>query len=291
MATPERQDHDADERPVVTRYTDFRAYITDMIAYLKATQKSFSYRWFARVAGYASPSFLKLVAEGKRNLSEESIERFAKGLGLSRQERDVFEALVHMGQATSDTVKNRHYHRVRKLAAKDPLAQLESDQFQAYSHWYTFVVRELLNTPGFKANLDWISRRLRPRVRTDLIRRAIELLERLKLVVRDEDGRLQAAERILTTGPIVRNLAVRNFHRQMLELAIRSLDGTPRDQRNITGLTVAMTPSRYRRVCDLITTLRREILDLCESPPEEGEPIDIYQVSFALFPVTQEVKR
>ena len=51
-----------------------------MISYLKATKPQFSYRYFSRVAGFSSPNFLKLVAEGQRNLSPKSIAKFAKKL-------------------------------------------------------------------------------------------------------------------------------------------------------------------------------------------------------------------
>jgi len=137
------------ERPVITRYTDYRAYLRAMIAWLKVNKRGFSYRSFAARAGFSSPSFLKLVSDGLRNLSAESVERVATGLGLDRRESEAFEALVELGQAGSDARRNKAYGRLAKLAQRDPVKRLVSNQFEACSTWYTFVLRELATMPGF----------------------------------------------------------------------------------------------------------------------------------------------
>jgi uncharacterized protein (TIGR02147 family) len=118
-------------------------------------------------------------------------------------------------------------------------------------------------------------------------------LLRLGLVVRDPAGRLATAERTLSTGPEVRNLAVRNFHRGMLTLAVRALDRVPRAERNITSLTIPLTRRKYERVIEVIGELRRTLLELAESDEDSGGDGDaaraIYQLTFALVPVTREV--
>lgn len=280
------------ERPVIARYTDFRAYLQDMITYLRATRPQFSYRWFARLAGFSSPSFLKLVADGKRNLSADSVDRFARGLGLDAHERGIFETLVQLGQAQTDAARNRYYARLQRAARRDPVVQLHSDQYDAYSRWWPFVIRELVNLPGFDEDPEWIGQAVRPRIRPLVARRALQLLLRLGLVVRAPSGKLATAERTLSTGPEVRNLAVRNFHRGMLTLAVRALDRVPRAERNITSLTIPLTRRKYERVIEVIGELRRTLLELAESE-DDGSDSDearaIYQLTFALVPVTREV--
>lgn len=301
MADPEGVSDDAEsvdestpERPVVARYTDFRRFIADMVVYLRATKKKWSYRYFARTAGFSSPSFLKLVEQGKRNISASSIDRFAKGLGLEGRERDVFETLVLLGQAENDESRNRYYARLKSVTKGDPTVRLQGDQFEAYSRWYTFVIRELINLPGFDEDPTVLARRMRPRIRPHQAKQALILLERLGLVRRTEDGTLETAEQTISTGPEVRTLAVRNFHRAMLELSIRALDRIPKSDRNITSLTLTLTRQQYDQVCERITRLRREILELSEAAPEDGaEPGErqVYQITFPVVPVTQKARK
>lgn len=278
-------------RPNVAAYRDYRAWLRDMIVYLKATRRGFSYRSFSRTAGFSSPNFLKQVADGKRNLSTASIARFARGLGLDDHEHSVFEALVLLDQAATDDERNHHYRRLRSVVKMDDVARIEADQYELYSRWYTVVVRELVALKGFVDEPGWIARRLLPRIRPHQAQTALELLERLKLIARDGQGRRIVADRQLSTGPRVRSLAIRNFHRLMLELASRALDTVPAQQRDVTSLTLPLTEAKYDRARELIGELRRSILALSDEPGDSNAPEEIYQIELAMFPVSKESER
>ncbi len=78
-------------RPLIFEYSSYRDYLRDLYSYLKASRPYFSYRYFAAKAGFNSPNFLKLVIDGKRNLSSDSVKRFATALKLERDELAFFE--------------------------------------------------------------------------------------------------------------------------------------------------------------------------------------------------------
>lgn len=80
-------------RPI-SEYTDYRQFVKDRFGYLKTVNPSFSYRVFSRSAGFGSPNYLKLIAEGKRNLGPLAAVKFATGLGLDAAETEAFVALV-----------------------------------------------------------------------------------------------------------------------------------------------------------------------------------------------------
>lgn len=274
------------ERPEIRRYSDYRKFVQAMVAWLRATTPQFSYRYFARVAGFGSPSYLKLVMDGKRNLAPASAPRFARGLGLDASETEIFEILVELDQAPTDDARNRLYTRLARLARRDPVARLGIEAYEAYRHWYPFVLRELVALPDFRDDPSWLARRLRTTVSESRITWALGLLQRLGLLVR-RDGRLEQAQRTLSTGPVVRSLGVRNFHRAMLRLAIRALDRTPRGERNITSLTVPLTRAQYDLMCERIAALRREILASTEDDQEA--PREVYHVGFNIVPLTKPV--
>ena len=279
------------ERPAPESFDDYRAYLRAMIVFLKATRPQFSYRYFSRMAGFSSPNFLKLVAEGKRNMSTRSITKFCRGLGLDGPEAEAFETLVLLGQAQTDEERNRHYQRLRRHARRNTTAaRLEEAQYRVYSLWYTLPIRELLLHPDFREDPAWIGRRLHPEVKPADVRQALGLLEEVGLVVRDAQGRLRPSTTRISTGPKVRSLAVRNFHRSMLELASQALESAPQDQRDVTALTLTLSKKQFELVRSRIGLLRRELLDLVdEEHKAEGadlEPREVYQVGFQLFPLT-----
>ncbi len=272
-------------RPRPEDFPDYRAYLRAMTSYLKETRPQFSYRYFSRVAGFSSPNFLKLVAEGQRNLTPASIPKFAKGLGLDDRERESFETLVLLTHAPNDQERNRYYQRLRRHErGKSDTRRVESAQFDVYSQWFVLPIRELLLHPDFQEDPRWIAGQLRPRIKPQEVKLALELLERVGLAARDEDGRLRPADTNISTGPRVRSLAVRNFHRAMMDLAADALETVPIDARDITGLTISVTPAQYQDVRARIERFRREILDLAGAPQPGA---DIYQLSFQLFPLTR----
>lgn len=275
------------DRPQVSRYTDFRAYLRDMIAYLKATRRGFSYRMFALEAGFSSPSFLKLVADGQRNLSPESVDRVVKGLRLERREAELFEALVELGQAETDERRDRAWTRIARLAQRDPVTRLQREQFEVYARWYPFVIRELATLPGFSEDAAALSKRMRFPVKPEDVQRALTQLEGVGLLVRGEDGALRPAEKNLTSGPEVRTLAVRSFHRQMIRNAELALEAIPPDERNVTGVTVPLTRTQYQRVTELAQAFRREVLAIADGD-DAGERREVHHLVMALIPLTKE---
>src|SRR5262245_22843026 len=93
------------------QYFDYRDFLRDRYRVLKARRR-FSYRLFARRAGFRSSNIFKLVMEGRRNLTEKSSRMFAKGLRLNRSEGEYFRELVLFNQAATHEEKNERYRQL-----------------------------------------------------------------------------------------------------------------------------------------------------------------------------------
>ena len=52
----------------ITEYQDYRTYMLDYFEWRKRSS-AFSWRKFSKIAGFSSPSYLKLVCDGKSSLS------------------------------------------------------------------------------------------------------------------------------------------------------------------------------------------------------------------------------
>ena len=263
-------------------YLDYRAFLRDAYTDLKARQRGFSYRWFSRRAGMSSPNFLKLVIDGQRNLTGRSAEQFAQALGLSGREVAFFHELVGFGQAGTAAEKNRFFERIGAFRRHRAVRSLERQAFEYLSCWYYPAVRELVSCAGFREDPEWIAQRLIPAITPAEARRALDLLLELGLIERGEDGCLRQGEPLLSTGPEVRSLAVSNFHRQMMERASAAIDTVPREHREISGVTVSLSPRTFQMVKDKIIALRAELLALSA---QEDESTRVVQLNFQAFPL------
>ncbi|MEW6777549.1 MAG: TIGR02147 family protein [Bdellovibrionota bacterium] len=273
-------------RPVPEEFDDYHAYLRAMIAHLKGTQQGFSYRRFAQKAGYSSCNFLKLVADGKRNLSRSSIPRFAHGLGLAPKEAEAFECLVLLGLAQSDAERNDCVARLRRLRRlRTPTVQLERAQYDVYTLWCAIPIREMMFHADFQEDPGWIAARFRTPVTIAEIKKALTLLEETGLATRNGENRLYPTSATITSPPTLRSLAARNYHRSMLEKTIESLDGVPQEERSVTAITTSLTREEYESVCKDIDAVRRRLLhEIDES--KHGGPREIYTIGFHVVPLT-----
>jgi len=82
----------------IYNFSDYRDFLKDRYRQLKEADPLFSFRYFSKQAGFGSPNYLKLVMDGKRNLSADAIGKFAKGLRLDNHESEYFRYMVEYNQ-------------------------------------------------------------------------------------------------------------------------------------------------------------------------------------------------
>jgi len=263
-------------------YLDYRAFLRDAYQELKQRQPGFSYRWFAQHAGMTSPNFLKLVIEGKRNLTAKSGDQFAKAFGLSTREAGFFRDLVAFNQATTPADKNRLYKAVGKHRKHRAVRRLERATFEYLSRWYYPAIRELVACEGFREDPDWIGQALCPKISATQASKALEVLLAVGVLQRDAAGKLVQGEPLLSTGPEVRSLAVGNFHRQMMERAAASIETVNSKDREISGVTLPLSRKGFEVFKQRIHELRAEILELSA---EEKCATRVVQFNFQVFPL------
>src|SRR3954468_24344934 len=93
--------------PNLYAYLDYREFLKDYYQERKTASSVFSYKSFANKAGFKTKSFLKMVIIGKKNLSEESLQKVAKALKLDAKATSYFEDLVAFNQAKSLKLRNQ----------------------------------------------------------------------------------------------------------------------------------------------------------------------------------------
>ena len=82
----------------VYQYRNYRKYLRDFYHEKKRSNPYYSFRVFSMRAGFRAPNVLKLVMDGERNLTRNSVEKFIKGLSLCDGEARCFENLVLCNQ-------------------------------------------------------------------------------------------------------------------------------------------------------------------------------------------------
>ena len=126
----------------ITEYKDYYSLIKDFYEDQKRTSY-FSWREFAKLAGFSSPTYLRLVSEGKSKLSRVSMNRMISAMGLVGFEVDYFKALVNFCNAKDDESKMPYWKEMRRIALEYKVRVVDKEAVEYFDGWKNQVVREL----------------------------------------------------------------------------------------------------------------------------------------------------
>ena len=266
----------------VFHYHDYRSFLAAYYEFKKP--KGFSYRAFARAAGLGAPNYLQLVINGRRNLTEAMARRFAETCGLGEDAADYFVALVAFNQASDNDERNLQYRKLSGFRRYRRAQKLELCEAAYHSTWYLPAIRELVLSPAFREDPEWIAATLRPPIKPADARQALDVLLELGLLQRTEAGTLRQKARVVSTGAETTGMHITNYHAEMMQRAAASMATVPAPERDISSLTLCLGPLGLTRLKERIQAFRRELLELAES---EAVPSQVVQVNFQLFPLTQ----
>lgn len=273
----------------IYHYTDYRRYLKDRYQEAKAGNPAFSFRYFSQHAGFSSPNFLKLVMDGKRNLSSDSIHKFAGAFKMSAREQRFFELLVLYNQATEPRQRQHYYQQLLEFPGYRQVHQLEQEQYAYLSHWYYPAIVELVTMPDFSEDTHWICEKLQHKISPKEARDAIDSLLSIGLLKCSADGKLEQTHKSVTTGEEARSLAAYSFHEQILEQAKESVPIQSPEEREFAAITMAINESQLAGLKELLRDFRKLVMNFLGK--ETGSPTAVYQFSAQLFALTKTKSR
>ncbi len=268
----------------VFQYIDYRVFLADF--YRAKKRRGFSYRAFSRAAGLGAPNYLKLVIAGARNMSPETAARFAETCGLEGEAAEYFARLVEFNQAKGATARNAAYEKLSVFRRYREAQKLDLAHAEYHSTWYLPAIRELCASPAFREDPTWLASVLRPAIKPGEAKQALALLVKLGLLERDPSGRLRQTTTLVATGPETAGMHIRNYHTEMMQRAIASMELVPQAERDISSLTVCLAPDGLARFKQRIQEFQRELLELAEREPARSQAV---QINFQLFPLSEAV--
>jgi uncharacterized protein (TIGR02147 family) len=269
----------------VFSYLNYREFLRNYYQKRKRDHSYLSYRLLSEKGGFKSPNFIKLVAQGQRNLSKDGVYRCAKALGMNKKETEYFENLVFFNQSKTLEEKNYYLTRVMRMRKRVSVKKMELSQYQYYTQWYNPVVRELVTADDFGDDYEKLAAHVVPAITPQQAHKAVQLLEELDFIQKDEHGRYEKTDAFVSTGPQVRSVAVANYHKEMMRLASESIERYPAAQRDITSLTCSVSQETQELIIDKIKRVRMEIMELVEADQEKDR---VVQVNFQLFPLSRD---
>lgn len=266
-------------------YLDYREFLKEAIQEKRRTFKHFSYSYFARAANLGSHSYLRMVMKGQRNLSTKTIYKFAKALNLKSKELTYFETLVNFNQSSTEVEKDQFYSRLKRLRPKSFGKNLDPDQLEYFSKRYYVTIREMVALKGFKEDYDWMGMALRPKMRGKDVEAAVELLLRLKLLVRDENENLLHSRETLSFPKEIPAVEIYNYNHMLLAEAKHGVLTSPRDLVEMLAISIPASKKLLPQIREIMNNCQNQILELINES-EEGYD-EVFQFLLQFYPLTE----
>lgn len=272
------------KKPRIYDYIDVKAYLRDVIEY-KRKLGNYSTRAFAEKLGLKNPNYLKLVVDGKRSLSPSLAKKLAKEFRLRNQEREYFVLIVEFQRASELDRQNEIFQELRGFREFRKAHETEAFAHDYFSNWYVVVIMEGLRTVFQSSSPEEIARRMNLKLAE--VEKSLKTLEEQGLIRKTRSG-WKVLNDSIQTPPRMKHLNIRNFHKQMLQKAVESLDRYDVQERSVGGLSIPLSEKSYDEVQNKIREFFRSLNIIYSNDPEAER---VYQLNYQLFPVIEEKKK
>jgi uncharacterized protein (TIGR02147 family) len=260
--------------------TDYRAWLAARFRELKASNRNFSHRYVNQKMGVHSAGWLSDILAGRQKLRPRHVAPLASLFKLNPGEKAMLKTLVELESADAPEDKTAAYMKWLELRGI-PREQLERDRLRYFERWYYPVLRELLTLrPAAADDAAALGAALHPPLPAPQARAAVALLVRLGLHNPD------APAPVLVKKPSA-TPHWRKILEAYMDLARPALQDFPREERDFSALTLALSPDSLREAGEEIAALRQRLIALSEKDAGKDR---VFQCLFQVFPVTRNVK-
>ncbi len=240
----------------------------------------YSLRAFARDLEI-SASRLSEVMKGSHGLSEKTATNIATKLKLNALEKKFWFDLVLSESSRNKKIKELATKRLVEVRKLNKMNSLKENQFRVLADWYHAAILEIVHLDNFQNNIPWISTKLG--ISEEQATLAVDRLKLLGLLEITTEGQWQVHPEAYDIFSEVPSIAIRKFHRQVLQNGIESLLNDPMENRAIQSMIVAIPKDRLPEFQQKMKTVLYNFWqDLSDSPKNE-----LYSLSIQLVPIGQ----
>ncbi len=260
--------------------TSYKVYLREELVRRLRANPRYSQRAFARQLGL-SPGELSEILSGRRKLGFKSAIRIAKSLSLSPSETKRLIYLLELERSRELDKAGFPDNPFKEDSQPLKKHSLTFDMFNVVSDWYCFAIVSLADCEDFRSEPNWIAKRLGISVVECKV--ALDRLSRIGLIQR-VGKKIKITDDYVISPEGIPSEAIRNYHRQILQKAIDSLELQSVDEREIAGVSLAIDLKH-------IASMKKEIADFLDEMVRrysKGKNRKcVYQIEIGLFRLTQ----
>lgn len=242
----------------IFEFTRFRRYLAAYQEQRALVEEEFTRTEFCKQLGLPNTrSYFNDVVQGKR-VSKAMIERFVRVLGLNKTESLYFRTLVAFDQARSTQARELAFAQMQKIHPY-PKSILEPDAFEYYSSWHHSAIFAILDVLDIADDYAELESKITPPVSHAKIRESIELLTRLSLIRKNEQGFWKPTLDRISSGPDSKEALVKQHQIQCLELSKQALEANKGPTQKMTSMTFSISEHSSKELQQALESFRNQV--------------------------------
>ncbi len=276
--------------PSIFGFLELGDYLTAWLAAKRAEHSSYTLGRFAKRASL-SPSHVRNVFNGNRDLQGPCVDAFIRALGLRGYEPLYFATLCRYARSASLSERAMILRELAGIAVRAG-APLEDEHVLAcWLDLRNMIAMEAAHAPAFRDDPQWLGQVLE--IHPEAAAGALRELKAAGLLVQEVDGRWRPQEPALRRAFGEEDPLLARLRRFALSSARSALDGSLEDRRYASmqfPICVEDLPEA-QRISETLFTALETVLQQNATPPEAdvSAPSQIYALQVSLRTVGRPV--
>ncbi len=271
---------DQNSIPSVYDYKTPQTFLSETMMARQKQDSSFSIRRWAKEMG-VSHTLLALFLQGKRDIKLKHVEYLTRGVKLTTAEKLYFQALIEFNTAQTEAQKTLLQTWLSELHPGGNKRSIEFSSFRVISDWIHFAIMAICSHPVSKPNLDQIENHFKTKVDSRSIKNALNRLIELQLLKKESDGTYHTLLDGLSSLNDKTDAGVREYHRQVSDLAKTALEEQDVLEREFQGIALLVPHNKRDLAKQLIRRFRDQFIKSMEI--ETNQPAEAYQLNLQFF--------
>lgn len=269
----------------IYEYIDPAKYLNDKLDEKKAKNANFSLRSWAMQLGMKSHGPLHAMLKGQRNIPKKLVATLVKNLKLDVKEAKYLDALVDYQRSKTDEEKAQWMKRLNELSPKISREINDYEVFNYINDPLHFIIAEITQLKGFKKQLGWIKKKLRPSISLKEIEDVLDRLQKLEILEETEDRFKKHIQHIYSSKEMM-SKAIQSYHKKMCDMAKEEISNQDVTEREFNGISFNIKKSDLPKIKESMRKFTDQIVEDFEASEQKGDAT--YHLNVQLFSLTKE---
>lgn len=264
----------------IYQFTHFRKYLEEYQAARAQQEPGFTRTEICNLLGMEkSRSYFADVLRGKK-VSPRMVTKFIEVLGLEKKEARYFETMVQVDQAKNDTIRKA---AMEELLRQHPNPQhiINTDAYEYYNHWYHSALFAILDAMDVGDDMAPVQKRIFPKVPLGKLSDSLELLQRLGLARKNEEGFWKPTRESISSGPYNNAELIKQYQLQCFELSKQALITPPKSPTVMSTMTFSISSEAYKDLEAAVQEFKAKARSIIAG--DKNKANGVYQMNLHLF--------